>query len=172
LAASFILFVAAPARAQSSAGCPAAGPANSSTLPRAYQRWLIEDVDWIITPPEEMAFLRLSSKEERDRFIAEFWERRNPNPDRPNNPFKEEHYRRIAYANVHFQEGIPGWETDRGRIYIVYGTPDRVEVEAAHGSRQAVEIWHYNSFSFTEPKVFNFVDVCGCGDYRLEERGN
>ena len=88
---------------------------------KTYRKWLDEDVRWIITDEERSAFMQLSNDEERDQFIEAFWQRRDPTPDTEENEFKEEHYRRIAYANEHFAAGIPGWKTDRGRIYIVFG---------------------------------------------------
>src|SRR5208282_5468082 len=90
-------------------------------LSKTYRKWLDEDVRWIITDEEKSAFMQLSNDEERDQFIEAFWQRRDPTPDTEENEFKEEHYRRIAYANEHFAAGIPGWKTDRGRTYIVFG---------------------------------------------------
>lgn len=85
-----------------------------------YKEWLNEDVVYIITPEERRTFLQLSTNEEREQFIEQFWLRRSSNPDLPDNDFKEEHYRRIAYANEHYASGIPGWKTDRGRTYIIW----------------------------------------------------
>src|SRR6184192_3042372 len=93
----------------------------------SYKKWLNEDVAYIITDEERAAFKQLSNDEERDNFIEAFWQRRDPTPDTVENKFKEEHYRRIAYANEHFAAGIPGWKSDRGRIYIVYGPADEIE---------------------------------------------
>ena len=90
-------------------------------LDSQYKKWLDEDVIYIITPEERHTFLHLPTNEEREQFIEAFWQRRNPDPDSPENTFKEEHYRRIAYANEHYASGIPGWKTDRGRIYIMWG---------------------------------------------------
>ena len=84
-------------------------------LDAQYKQWLNEDVVYIIAPEERTAFLQLSTSEEREQFIEQFWLRRSGNPDLPENDFKEEHYRRIAYANEHYASGIPGWKTDRGR---------------------------------------------------------
>src|SRR2546423_6538570 len=95
-------------------------------LDSAYRQWLTEDVTYIISPDERNAFLQLDTNEEREQFIEQFWLRRSSNPDLPENDFKEEHYRRIAYANEHFASGIPGWKTDRGRMYIMWG-PARSE---------------------------------------------
>ena len=89
-----------------------------------YKKWVNEDVRWIITDQELQAFKSLSNDEERDQFIEQFWLRRNPNPDSPENEFREQHYARIAYANEHFAAGKAGWRTDRGHIYIAYGKPD------------------------------------------------
>ncbi len=90
-------------------------------LETPYKKWLNEDVGYIITDEEKTAFHRLNTDEEREQFIEQFWLRRDPTPDTEENEFKEEHYRRIAYANEHYASGIPGWKTDRGRIYIIYG---------------------------------------------------
>ena len=103
-------------------------------LSSTYKKWLNEDVRYIITPEEMSAFKQLSNDEERDQFIEQFWLRRDPTPDTPENEFKEEHYRRIAYANEHFAAGIPGWRTDRGRIYIVWGPPDEIEAHPSGGT--------------------------------------
>src|SRR5207302_738332 len=96
-------------------------------LDSAYRQWLTEDVTYIISPDERNAFLQLDTNEEREQFIEQFWLRRSSNPDLPENDFKEEHYRRIAYANEHYASGIPGWKTDRGRMYIMWGPADEVE---------------------------------------------
>ena len=92
----------------------------------AYRTWLTQDVAYIITDEEAKSFKSLSNDEERDAFIEQFWLRRNPNPDSPENEFREEHYRRIQYANDHFAAGKPGWKTDRGHIYISFGKPDSI----------------------------------------------
>ena len=96
-------------------------------LETPYRKWLNEDVAYIITDEERSAFKRLQTDEEREQFIESFWLRRDPTPDTVENEFKEEHYRRIAYANEHYASGIPGWKTDRGKIYIMYGPPDELD---------------------------------------------
>jgi GWxTD domain-containing protein len=103
-------------------------------LATPYRKWLNEDVTYIITDEERSAFMRLQTDEERETFIEQFWLRRDPSPDTEENEFKEEHYRRIAYANEHFASGIPGWKTDRGRIYITYGPPDEIDDHSSGGS--------------------------------------
>jgi GWxTD domain-containing protein len=105
-------------------------------LATPYRKWLNEDVSYIITDEERSAFMRLQTDEERETFIENFWLRRDPSPDTIENEFKEEHYRRIAYANEHYASGIPGWKTDRGRIYITYGPADEVEDHSSGGSYQ------------------------------------
>src|SRR5581483_8272743 len=87
-------------------------------LEGAYKKWLNEDVAYIITDEERKVFTSLQNDEEREQFIEQFWMRRNPDPESLTNDYKEEHYRRIAYANQHFASGIPGWKSDRGRLYI------------------------------------------------------
>ncbi len=103
-------------------------------LETPYKKWLNEDVAYIITDEERKAFKRLSTDDERENFIEQFWLRRDPTPDTEENEFKEEHYRRIAYANERFASGIPGWKTDRGRIYIVYGPPDEIDDHSSGGT--------------------------------------
>ena len=150
-------------------------------LSSTYKKWLNEDVRYIITPEEMTAFKQLSNDEERDQFIEQFWLRRDPTPDTPENEYKEEHYRRIAYANEHFPAGIPGWRTDRGRIYIMYGPPDTIEAHPSGGSYERpmeegggetstypFEDWRYRYIEGIGQEVnLEFVDKCMCGDYHL-----
>src|SRR5579885_1903276 len=103
-------------------------------LETPYRKWLNEDVAYIITDEERAAFKKLQTDEEREQFIEQFWLRRDPTPDTVENEFKEEHYRRIAYANEHYASGIPGWKTDRGRIYITFGPPDEIESHPSGGT--------------------------------------
>src|SRR5713101_2366523 len=103
-------------------------------LETPYKKWLNEEVGYIITDEERKAFSRLQTDEERQQFIEQFWLRRDPTPDTEENEFKEEHYRRVTYANEHFGSGIPGWKTDRGKIYITYGPADEVETHTSGGS--------------------------------------
>jgi GWxTD domain-containing protein len=140
-----------------------------------YQDWLDEDARWIITPGERAAFGQLASDDERDRFIEAFWQRRDPTPDTVENEFEQEHYRRILYANEHFAAGmVPGWKSERGHIYIVYGPPDEVQADprgAEAGSRNGsyrLQIWRYRYLEGVgSDVVLEFIDQCRCGDYRL-----
>src|SRR5215469_4191350 len=146
-----------------------------------YRKWLDEDVRWIITDDERKAFMQLSNDEERDKFIEAFWDRRNPNPDSEDNEFKDEHYRRIEYANEHYAAGIPGWMTDRGRIYIVFGPPDEIESHPSGGSYERpmeegggetstypFEDWRYRHIdNIGEEVIIEFVDDCMCGAYEM-----
>jgi GWxTD domain-containing protein len=150
-----------------------------------YKKWLDEDVRWIITDEERTAFKQLSNDEERDQFIEQFWLRRDPTPDTVENEFKEEHYRRIAYANEHFAAGIPGWRTDRGRMYIMYGPPDEIDAHPSGGlynrpqdegggttSTYPFETWRYRyleglSGSQKQEIEIEFVDTCMCNDYHM-----
>jgi GWxTD domain-containing protein len=103
-------------------------------LETPYKKWLNEDVGYIISDEEKQAWKRLATDDERQQFIEQFWLRRDPTPDTEENEFKEEHYRRIAYANEHFASGIPGWKTDRGMIYIKYGPADEIEDHSSGGT--------------------------------------
>lgn len=150
-------------------------------LSKPYQKWLDEDVVYIITPEERHAFLHLQTNEEREQFIEAFWQRRNPDPDSPENTFKEEHYRRIAYANEHYASGIPGWKTDRGKIYIMWGPPDEVDSHPTGGTwdrpmdqgggettTYAYEDWRYRYLEGMGENVeLEFVDPTGTGEYHL-----
>jgi GWxTD domain-containing protein len=147
----------------------------------SYKKWLDEDVRWIITDEERSAFKQLSNDEERDQFIEAFWQRRDPTPDTIENEFKEEHYRRIAYANEHFPAGIPGWKTDRGRMYIMYGPADEIESHPSGGtydrpmeegggttSTYPFEQWRYRYIEGVGQEIIiEFVDTCMCGDYHM-----
>jgi GWxTD domain-containing protein len=150
-------------------------------LSKTYKKWLDEDVRWIITDEERSAFKQLSNDEERDQFIEAFWQRRDPTPDTIENEFKEEHYRRIAYANEHFPAGIPGWKSDRGRIYIVYGPADEIESHPSGGTYERpmdegggttstfpFETWRYRYIEdIGQEVIIEFVDTCMCGDYHM-----
>jgi GWxTD domain-containing protein len=150
-------------------------------LSKTYKKWLDEDVRWIITDEEQKAFKMLSNDEERDQFIEAFWQRRDPTPDTAENEYKEEHYRRIEYANEHFAAGIPGWKSDRGRIYIMYGPADEIESHPSGGSYQRpmeegggetstfpFEDWRYRYLEGVGQEIIiEFVDTCMCGDYHM-----
>jgi GWxTD domain-containing protein len=150
-------------------------------LSKTYRKWLDEDVRWIITDQEKSAFMQLSNDEERDQFIEAFWQRRDPTPDTEENEFKEEHYRRIAYANEHFAAGVPGWKTDRGRMYIVFGPADEIDSHPSGGTYERpmeegggetstfpFETWRYRYIEGIGQEVMiEFVDTCMCGDYHM-----
>ena len=158
---------------------------NAKSLKREletpYKKWLDQDVRWIITDDERKTFMQLSNNEERDQFIEAFWQRRNPNPDSEDNEFKDEHYRRIEYANEHFPAGKPGWMTDRGRIYIVYGPADEIESHPSGGtyerpmdegggetSTYPFEQWRYRYIEgIGQEVIIEFVDTCMCGDFHM-----
>ena len=105
-------------------------------VPEPYRKWLNEDAAYIITDQERAEFKALQADAQRESFIDQFWQRRDPTPGTPENEFKQEHYRRIAYVNEHFASFVPGWKTDRGRIYITYGPPDEIEDHSAGGFYQ------------------------------------
>jgi GWxTD domain-containing protein len=150
-------------------------------LSKPYKKWLDEDVVWIITDEERAAFKQLSNDEERDNFIEAFWQRRDPTPDTEENEYKEEHYQRIAYANEHFAAGVPGWKTDRGRIYIVFGKPDEIDSHPSGGSYERpmeegggqtstfpFEDWRYRYIDgIGQEVIMEFVDTCMCGEFHM-----
>jgi|CZKE01.1.fsa_nt_gi GWxTD domain-containing protein len=150
-------------------------------LETPYRKWLSEDVAYIITQEEKDAFKRLQTDDEREQFIEQFWLRRDPTPDTVENEFKEEHYRRIAYTNEHFASGIPGWKTDRGRIYIEYGPPDDIEDHSSGGtyerpreegggstSTYPFQQWRYRYIEGVGTGVMiEFVDTTMSGEFRM-----
>jgi GWxTD domain-containing protein len=152
-------------------------------LESPYRKWLDEDVIYIISPEERHSFLHLATNEEREQFIEAFWQRRNPDPDSPENTFKEEHYRRIAYTNEHFASGIPGWKTDRGKIYIMWGPPDEIDshptggnwdrpMDQGGGSTTTYpwETWRYRHLDgegLGENVELEFVDPTSTGEYHI-----
>jgi GWxTD domain-containing protein len=148
---------------------------------KALLRWVDEDVQYIITGEERAAWKRLKTDEEREQFIEQFWLRRDPTPDTIDNEYKDEHYERIAYANEHFASGIPGWKTDRGRIYIMYGKPDEIESHPSGGtydrpieegggttSTFPFETWRYRYIEgIGNEVILEFVDPSMSGEYRM-----
>src|ERR671931_930885 len=146
-----------------------------------FKKWINEDVAYIITPDEKKAWNKLQTDDEREQFIEAFWRRRDPDPDTDVNEYLEDHYERIAYANEHFASGIPGWKTDRGRIYIMYGKPDEIESHPSGGtydrpieegggttSTFPFEIWRYRYIEGIGNEVLlEFVDPSMSGEYRM-----
>ncbi len=145
------------------------------------KKWLNEDVVYIISDDEEKAFKSLSNEEERENFKENFWLRRNPDPDSPDNEYREEHYARIEYANEHFAAGRAGWRTDRGHMYIAYGKPDEIDAHPSGGQYERpmeegggststfpFEVWHYRYIEGVGENIdIEFVDSCQCGDYHM-----
>ena len=177
-AASSLVF----AQQQKQTQDPAEKPRNvKPELKKAYKDWLDKDVTYVITDEERKAFKKLATDDERERFIEEFWRRRDPDPDTDENEFKEEYYERIAYANEHFASGIPGWKTDRGRIWIMYGKPDGRETHPMGGtydrpsyegggstSTYPFETWFYRYIPGVGSGIeIEFVDPTGSGEYRI-----
>src|SRR6185295_3097666 len=153
-------------------------------LKSVYKNWLDEDVSYIITDEERKAFKALKTDEERDQFIEQFWLRRDPDPDTPENEYKEQYYERIQYANEKYASGIPGWKTDRGRIYIMFGKPDEIESHPSGGSYDRpsyegggttstypFETWWYRYIEGIGSDIeIEFVDPSGSGEYRIARR--
>lgn len=150
-------------------------------LGNSYDSWLRDDVPEIITAEERKAFLQLSTNEERGQFIEIFFDRRNPEPESPINTFKEEHYRRLAYADEHFASGVSGRKTDRGRIYIIWGPPDEIQSHPTGGTYDRPmsqgggstttypwEVWRYRHLEGVGENIeIEFVDPSGSGEYHI-----
>jgi len=170
-----------PTRQEKKSNAEAKKSRDLENASKALQKWVDEDVSYIITPEERAAWKRLKTDEEREQFIESFWLRRDPSPDTIDNEYKDEHYERIAYANEHFASGIPGWKSDRGRIYIMYGKPDEIESHPSGGtydrpieegggttSTFPFEIWRYRYIEGIGNEVLlEFVDPSMSGEYRM-----
>lgn len=160
--------------------------AREERVKSVYKRWVDEDVRWIITDEERKTFNSLKTDDEREQFIEQFWLRRDPDPDTDSNEYREEYYQRIAYANEHFTSGIPGWKTDRGRIYIMFGPPHQKESHPSGGSYNRpvwegggststypFEIWWYRYIEGVGSDIeIEFVDPTGSGEYRIARNPN
>ncbi len=154
---------------------------RSEEAQQYFKKWLEEDVVYIITREEKETFLKLSTDDEREQFIEQFWFRRDPDPSTAANEFKEEHYRRLAYANERYESGEPGWKTDRGRIYIIQGPPDQIEPHPTGGPYERplwegggttvtfpYEVWRYHHIDGVGDDVLiEFVDPSYSGEYRI-----
>jgi GWxTD domain-containing protein len=150
-------------------------------LETPWKKWLNEDVSYIITDEERKAFKRFNTDEEREQFVEQFWLRRDPTPDTVENEYKEEHYRRIAYANERYASGIPGWKTDRGRIYITFGPPDEIDAHPSGGTYERppeqgggetstfpFEDWRYRYIEGIGNDItIEFVDPTMTGEYHM-----
>ena len=153
------------------------------TSDRYLKKWIDQDVLYIISKEEKRAFKKLTTDEERYQFIEQFWLRRDPAPDTVDNEARNEHYRRITYANEHFASGFPGWKTDRGRIYITFGPPDEIEAHPTGGaydrpfdegggdtSTYPFEVWRYRYLegeALGNQVMIEFVDRTLTGEYRM-----
>ncbi len=165
----------------SSIGSLAGQTSEEKSSAKYYNKWLNQDVLYIITDDERAVFSKLRTSEEKDQFIEQFWQRRDPTPNQGGNEFREEHYRRIAYANAKFESGIPGWKTDRGRTYIMFGEPAEIEDHAGGGtyvrpiyegggrtSTYPFQIWRYRHIDGIGDDVeIEFVDQSWTGLYRM-----
>jgi len=155
---------------------------KENEIPQKYLKWLNEEVVYIISSQEREVFLSLKTDEERENFIKIFWKRRDPTPETEFNEFREEHYRRIEYANKNFFEGMPGWKTDRGRIYIMFGPPDFIQSNPgglrgflfgpkAETAEFPSEVWTYRYLpglkTRTQNIEFIFVNYYNTGVYKL-----
>lgn len=159
---------------------------TESSVKKIYKKWMTEDVAYIITADEKKAYNKLTTDEERENFIENFWRRRDPDPDTEENEYRDEYFERIAYANEKFASGIPGWKTDRGRIYITFGKPDGIESHPSGGSYERpsyegggstttypFETWFYRHLDGVGEGIeIEFVDPTGTGEYRIARNAN
>lgn len=165
---SLSILLCRPVAAQDGTSKVRPSPPQKVDADLPWRKWLHEDVRYLITDQERTAARALATDQQRNDFIAAFWERRNPDPGSTENAFKEEHYRRFAYANERFAASIvPGWKTDRGRIYIIYGPPNSVESPL---SPLPTEVWRYASVQGIGQKVvLTFTDKNRAGSFALTE---
>src|SRR5574341_100680 len=176
-----LLFVAtASAQSPSKDQDPQNKPHKVTKEPhKAFKQWL-QEVEPIIRPDELAAWNKLQTDEEREQFINEFWRLRDPDPDTEENEYREAYFERLAYVNEHFASGIPGYKTDRGRIYLKYGKPDEIESHPSGGTYQRAswegggttstypfERWWYRNLPGRNDVEIEFVDPTGTGEYRI-----
>jgi GWxTD domain-containing protein len=159
-----VLFVAA---------FPALAPSQKKETPlsKEHETWLKEEVGYIITPREKDVFMKLETDQDRGLFIEEFWKQRDPTPGTPRNELREEHYRRLDFANKRFSRGpkSKGWRTDQGRVFVILGMPMDVQKISAPDA-YPMELWLYRG----NPRLgqFAFIRLLfyqpgGSGDFRL-----
>ena len=144
---------------------------KTTSLPPRFEKWLKEEVIYIVSAEERRQFLSLQVDKDREQFVERFWARRDPTELTPENEFRDEHYRRLAFANDHFGGKVPGWKTDRGRVFIMHGAPSEIEsFPAGHWKGSPpLECWRYNEIEGVgEDIILVFADVDGTGDYRLK----
>ena len=179
----FVLTVSVPAGDNTKRDKNKEKSLRMETSDQYLKKWLNEDVAYIITPEERAAYKKLTTDEERYQFIEQFWLRRDPSPDTMENEFRDEHYRRIAYANERFPSGWPGWKTDRGRIYITWGPPDEIDSHPSGGpymrpaeegggetTTYPFEVWRYRYLegpNLGNEVMIEFVDRTMTGEYRI-----
>jgi GWxTD domain-containing protein len=157
------------AAVQQQDGPQSANPVVQADLDSPWNKWLKEDVAYIITDDERRAFRALTTDEEREHFVEQFWLRRDPTPGTPENEYKEEHYRRIGYVNSRFaDQKLAGWKTDRGRIYITFGPPDEIDSHPCAGANTARDTWRYRWIEgIGNDVMIDFEDPACTGEYRM-----
>ncbi|HEX8370717.1 MAG TPA: GWxTD domain-containing protein [Pyrinomonadaceae bacterium] len=168
--AALICLLCLCARAQEEKGkirCVEGAGDNKKT----FKQWLEKDARYIITENEKEVARNLKTEADQEQFVENFWRRRDPDPETEINEFKEEYYDRIAYADEHFPSGIPGWKTDRGKIYILYGKPDRIEkgrAEFEENENVPFEKWFYRQITGIGSDVrLTFIDPTESLEFRL-----
>jgi GWxTD domain-containing protein len=151
---------------------PAQKKKSTSDLPAEHQKWLEEEVVYIISKKEREVFLQLESNRERNIFIEAFWNQRDPTPGTTENEYKTEHYKRVAYANQWFGRDSPGpgWHTDMGRVYIQIGEAKSTEKYENEPEIYPTIVWFYDGMSeYGLPNAFSvvFFKRGGMGEYEL-----
>jgi len=147
--------------------------ATEEKLPPKYEKWLKEEVFYIVTEQEREFFLQLTTDEQRDKYIETFWRVRDPSPGSPRNEYKEEHYRRLEYANKFLGRETyrRGWQTERGRIYILLGEPQNKSYFPSSFTAYPMELWFYSQDPGTtglNPFFYIlFFKRGGIGEYKL-----
>ena len=118
-------------------------------------RYILEDDEW--------KKLSKSKDTVKEALFLEYWESRDPTPETSENEVMDEYFSRVNYSNGNFKSYLPGWKTDMGMIYILFGPPDDLEIYNDPLSRLYSQRWHYYRIN----KYFDFIDENGFGDYRL-----
>lgn len=148
----------------------AQGTTGNELRVEVIRNWAEHNVKWVICPAEREVFGRLKSDLERKAFIDAFWHRRDPDPQTPLSEAKDEHYKRMDFADGHFRENEQrGSLTERGRVWIMYGPPQRREVHPRARNRVfSWEAWHYDRLPDIGENIdLEFTDRANRGEYRL-----
>ena len=122
----------------------------------------LDQMRYIVTD-KEYKLVKKSKRKEREKLFYQFWDDRDPTPGTITNELMDQYYYRVKYSNEKFAGFLPGWKSDMGMIYILFGPPDDMQRSFGQNSRYTYETWYYYSIN----RDFSFFDENGFGDFKL-----